>query len=483
MSNATIPISESETLKSQPFESWHPAEPAWWVVLSRELADLWLGGKALYLIVAFSILLGIETFVLATNFELSMYTAQEMVFETLKSVIQISLLIGLIISADSISGERERATLEGLLLTPAGRRQVVFGKFLGALSAWPVALLVTLPFMSLLSQGTGVFGPAVRWGLLVGALLIPAFTAVGMMVSIACNSNKTSFFISLGIFLIVILMGQVIGTTKIGLWGQLLLWINPLPAGFDFLSKLLVSHTSFAQSRNLLESPLIFTLVVLAMLFLYVGPRLRVEAGRIKKMNSLWSRISRMLGMAIILLLVVFSGITSVLALPRADSQGGDLQITISMDSKSLKTGDTVNFDTVITNTGTETTPPVIVAMNIINLSKTGDVVDPEDWSPERTQYLDSLAPNQSATLSWEVNAVLDGDFMVYMVAVPQPEGAGTSVQAVASRGLHLSVARYTRLNPGGILPYAIGVPIVVVIAIFVLFRVRNRQVDAGETA
>ncbi len=30
-------------------------------------------------------------------------------------------------------------------------------------------------------------------------------------------------------------------------------------------------------------------------------------------------------------------------------------------------------------NNGSETAPPVIVAMNIISLSKTGEVVDPED--------------------------------------------------------------------------------------------------------
>jgi hypothetical protein len=122
----------------------------------------------------------------------------------------------------------------------------------------------------------------------------------------------------------------------------------------------------------------------------------------------------------------------------------------------------------------------MIVAMNIINLSKTGDVVDPEDWSPERTQFLEGLGANENETLSWEVNAVLDGNYMVYIVAVPEPEDEGTSTQAVASRGLHLSIAKFTTLNPSGVLPYAIGVPLVVVLAIIVLFRLRNRQIDAG---
>ncbi|HXD09548.1 MAG TPA: ABC transporter permease subunit, partial [Anaerolineales bacterium] len=195
MSDANIPINEQ-------IESWNPAIPAWRVLFTMELADLWVGGKALYLLLAFSILLGIQTFVLATNFELSLFTPQEMVRETIQSAIQVSLLIGLIIGADSISGERERATLEGLLLTPASRKQIVLGKFLAALSAWPAALVIAIPFMALLSQGKPVFVQAVAWGGLVGLLLIPAFTAVGMIVSYCCNSNKTSFFISLGIFMV-----------------------------------------------------------------------------------------------------------------------------------------------------------------------------------------------------------------------------------------------------------------------------------------
>lgn len=483
MSNAALQMSKKEKFNSRQFEFWRSAEPAWWVMLSRELADLWLGGKALYLILAFSILLGIETFVLATNFELSLFTPPEMVFETLKSALQVSLLIGLIIGADSISGERERATLEGILLTPGSRRQILFGKFLAALSAWPVALAITIPFMVLLSQGSGVLGAAIVWGAVVGLLLIPAFTAIGMIVSLLCNSNKTSFFIGLGIFLVFILMGQVLGTTQIGLWGQLLQWLNPIPAGFDFLSKIIVNNNSFAELWASLESPFVFTVAMVGLLFLYFGPKLSIEIGRMNRMKSLLSMISRLLGVAIILCLVLFSGSTSALALQRMETQASDLQISISMDAKTVKTGDSVNFDTVVTNASAEKSPPVIVAMNIINLSKTGDVVDPEDWSPERTQYVGSLPPGKSSTLSWQVNAVLDGDYMVYIVVIPEPENEGTSTQAVASRGLHLSVTKFTSLNPGGVLPYAIGVPVAVVLAIFLVFRLRNRQVDAGGTS
>jgi len=50
----------------------------------------------------------------------------------------------------------------------------------------------------------------------------------------------------------------------------------------------------------------------------------------------------------------------------------------------------------------------------------------------------------------------------------------------VASSGIHLTVTPFTRLNPGGVLPYAIGGPIVVLLGIIVLYRMRRKQIDTG---
>jgi hypothetical protein len=69
---------------------------------------------------------------------------------------------------------------------------------------------------------------------------------------------------------------------------------------------------------------------------------------------------------------------------------------------------------------------------------------------------------------------------MVYMVAIPAPGSAETSSQPVASGGIHLTVTPYTKLNPGGVLPFAIGGPLVLAIVIFFVYRHRRRQIDAG---
>jgi hypothetical protein len=118
--------------------------------------------------------------------------------------------------------------------------------------------------------------------------------------------------------------------------------------------------------------------------------------------------------------------------------------------------------------------------MNVINLDAHGDVVDPEDWSPQRTQYMESLKPGESANQSWIINTILEGDYMVYIVLIPQPGSQNATSHPIASSGIHLTVAPFTRLNPGGVLPYVIGVPIALVVLMYFIYRRRNRQIDTG---
>jgi len=127
------------------------ASAPWRVVCARELRDLWIGGKALHLIFLYTILLGLYSFLLASNVEVNLLPVKEMIQEVVKTAIVVCLLMSMIVAADGITAERERATLEGLLLTPASRTQIVFGKYLAAVSTIPAALAITVPYLAVLS--------------------------------------------------------------------------------------------------------------------------------------------------------------------------------------------------------------------------------------------------------------------------------------------------------------------------------------------
>ena len=449
--------------------------PAWWLIFSRELADLWIGGKAFNLILIYSIMLGIMVYVFSFNSELSLIPPKEATYEMLKNAMAVSLFIALVIGADTLSGERERATLESLLLTPASRRQIIAGKFLAGISPWPVAYIIAIPFMNVLSQGDEVLMPSIIWGAITGTLLVLAYTGLGMLVSFWSSSNKVSYFVSLGIYVLFLVPAQLPGKTQAGQAGQFLQWINPLAAVNHFLSKHLVNYEPLSLYWPWLESPVVFSLLVFGLLFFYAAPTLRLEPG---KPSKFWSKLGRLVGVSAIAGYMLFQSFSPAFASQPMQAENTDLKISIDLDYIVVKTSDKVEYNTVVTNNGTAASSPLIVAMNVINLDAKGEVVDPEDWSPQRTQYLESLAPGESATLHWIINTILDGNYMVYMVLIPRPDTQEATSQPLATSGIHLTVTPFTRLNPGGVLPYAIGVPVLVLVSTIVLYRLRRRDID-----
>jgi hypothetical protein len=93
------------------------------------------------------------------------------------------------------------------------------------------------------------------------------------------------------------------------------------------------------------------------------------------------------------------------------------------------------------------------------------------------------MAPGNSFDLAWRVNAIIEGDYMVYMVLAPEPDGQQTTSHPVARPGIYLTVEPFTRLNPGGVLPIVIAIPPLLMAAVgFVLWRQRQRmnEVDSG---
>ena len=259
--------------------------------------------------------------------------------------------------------------------------------------------------------------------------------------------------------------------------GRLLQWINPLAAVNRFLSKILLNSGNFSEHLVWLAAPVAFAILILGLLFIYAAPGLRLQEGR---GGRLWMRFSRAIGFGVIVITIFIAGTSPALALQTWTDPDQPLQISVNMEAKTVKASDSIFFDTVVTNTAAEPSPMILVAMNIVNLEQDGEAIDPEDWSSKRTQSINSLAAGQSATLSWRVNAILDGDVMIYMVAIPQPEGKHVISHPIASPGIHLTVTPFTKLSPIGVLPVAMGGPLLLLLIIYFVNLRRNQNVDMG---
>ena len=449
-------------------------QPAWKVVLKKELADLWIGGKGLILIMVYSILLGSMAYISSYNAMLDMIPPQEAVSDLLWNAMTVSTFLGLIIGADTFSGERDRATLESLLLTPAGRSHIVLAKLLAGVSIWPVAYIIAIPYLVVLAQGRDILGSALFWGAITGSILVIGYTGMGMLISFWSGSNKVSYFVSLGIYALLLIPAELPGDT-IEFVGQFMQWINPMAATNHFLSHRLDQGAGNEFLTWLLSSLALAGLSV-GLLLTYVSKGLRLEAGTNLR---LWDKLRRTIGLLLIVGLMIASLLVSPVHAFQGDQPEG-YAISISNEYHQVKVGEKIEVNTAITNHNAQSSPSLVVAMNVINLDDAGAVVDPEDWSPERTQYIDSLGSGQSANLKWIINPIMEGNFMVYMVLIPEAASADTTSQLVASPGIHMLVEPFTGLSSTNILPIVIAEPIILLAITYFIYRRRRQQIDLG---
>src|SRR5437867_266253 len=454
--------------------------PGWWVVATRELKDVWFGGKGPIILVMFSVLLGLVCYVFATNVELALFTPKELMWMLLQMAYMAGAVIGIGMGADCFSGERDRETLEGLLLTPTSRTGIVVGKFLAAFSLWPACAAISVLYFVKLTPDNEILMITLLWGGVCGTLLAVGMTGLGMIVSALSNSNKVSMSVSLAIFLIFLLPAQFRGAAQKGAVGKFVQWANPLAAVDEFTEKLIVNLRTLNEFGNWLVPPIVFTVLVLGVLFLIVGPGLRLDGGMPRLFR--WRRGRAVGAAAAAGLMVLLAALPTMAAQqPASTAAQPPLQISISMDYKQAEAGDKFDFDTVVTNAATQKVSNVVVAMNIVNMSK-GEAVDPEDWSPERTQYIQDLGPGESTTLTWKVHSVFGGKYMVYIVGIPKPASLKETSRPVASNGIQLSIKPVARVNPGGMLPVALTTTSGASVAALGLWWARRRGLDRGDS-
>jgi ABC-2 type transport system permease protein len=251
----------------------------WTVVCAQELRELWLGGRGLVLALAFSVLLSVIAYLTATNQALNFLEQRESVNLTLQAAIAVGGLLALLAAADTISGERERGTLESMLLTPVSRLAITIGKLVASLSLWLVAYAITIPYVWFLGRGIGLVDDALVTGLIVGTLVAVFLASLGLIVSVFTNSNRVSLSVSLFLLLALYAPTQLPSSAQRGWAGESFLRVNPVTAGEHYVGKIVVSAHSWHEDASWLVAPLVGA-AALACLAAAVGARgIRLRRG------------------------------------------------------------------------------------------------------------------------------------------------------------------------------------------------------------
>lgn len=247
-------------------------------VARQELRDLWLGGRGLPLLLAYAVMLSVTSYLVASNKALNFLEQREAVSLTLQLAVAISALLVLLTAADAISGERERGTLESLLLTPAPRTALVLGKAVAAMSLWAAAYAVSVPYLWYLGRGSQVTTKALVSGLVVGFLIAAFLCGLGLALSAVARSNRLALSVSLFVLLAAFFPTQLPTNARQGWVGDALFRFDPITAGLHYLGELVVHDRDPGQDAAWLVGPLVLA-VAAGVAALAVGARLRLLSG------------------------------------------------------------------------------------------------------------------------------------------------------------------------------------------------------------
>src|SRR5215218_8381548 len=248
-------------------------QPGWLVVAQQECRDLWTSGRGLILLFLFSVLLSAVTYLTSTNQALNFLEQRESVNLVLQLAVAVGVLVTLVVSADAISGERERGTLESLLITPVSRRSIIAGKLIAALTMWFATFLATVPYVWVLARGVGILSEALALGFCVGTLVAVGLGSIGLLISGVCNSNKTSIAASIFLLLILFAPTQLPSGLPQGWFFEVLLRANPVASALAYISSMLVEGHSWTQDLSYLITPLL-TAIIAGSALIFAGPQL-----------------------------------------------------------------------------------------------------------------------------------------------------------------------------------------------------------------
>jgi len=167
----------------------------------------------------------------------------------------------------------------------------------------------------------------------------------------------------------------------------------------------------------------------------------------------------------------VVAAAAALLSPATALAAGGD-DVSVSVDRATIQTGlgKKFVFRSTVRNEGSAPVSGLIAHLNILSL-RAGTYVDPEDWSSNRTRYLGAIPPGGSVVTTWQLQAVNDGSFGVYVAVLPD---SGVAVAPTTTPTIRLGVTSRRTLNPSGMVPVALGIPaLLAVLALAV--RIRRR--------
>lgn len=247
------------------------------IVLDQELGRIWWRGPGTWVILGIAVAMSVVAVGLSYTSQINLLDAREGLAVLVRLSVGIGLVLAGFAAADSISGERDRSTLESLLLTPVDHRQVLLAKLAASASWWAAALLVSAPYLIVMGIGHGGIA-ALGVSASVGAALMVLIVGAGGLLSARFSSTVQSAGAMLLGLAVLAVPGILPGALMRGTVGTFVLRADPLTAAQQFLNLVVIDQRPAADEWPWLLSPVIAAVGAVVLVW-RVGDRIELEPG------------------------------------------------------------------------------------------------------------------------------------------------------------------------------------------------------------
>ncbi len=172
------------------------------------------------------------------------------------------------------------------------------------------------------------------------------------------------------------------------------------------------------------------------------------------------------------LILIIIGSLASINSIWAGSSKGLPLLDIRILSSQNLNgtAGDYVTVSAEIMNVSRKTITNITTYLSLAD-EGTKLPVDLEDWSAEKGLFVGVIDGGQNLPLDWKIHFVKAGKYSLIIIAeingVPYP---------LTSSITHFAVSPKHNLNPGQVLPVALGMPLFLLIIMIFAAQIRKSR-------
>lgn len=229
-------------------------------------------GAALYLVGCG--VLSVFSLLLVSNTELSLLDNAQAVYMMAGIIMSLALLISVIRGSDGFAGERDRETLELLLITPVSAVDIGIAKLMGTFVSWLIIFLLSIPYLWAVGSTGQNLWSAFIYIFIAGSFLVLIFGGFMLGLSARMKTFKEVLSIGLTLFLLSaspVILGPSLRQSSIG---RFIDHINPFGSALNMIDSVVVDSQNISFQLPHLATLTICT--IFALCFLYATTR-RVE--------------------------------------------------------------------------------------------------------------------------------------------------------------------------------------------------------------